>query len=98
MLHQAGQFRNQLIQPAYFLAKTNLRRFCFLLIMSELIARFKRQENQSQNLNWKKNIGEGMKMFRKYQLTVWLSIQHFYSHFTKVTRKCECFGRIVEPC
>jgi len=44
----------------------------------------------------KKNIGEGMKMFRKYQLAVWLSIQNFYSHFTKVTRKCESFGRIVE--
>ena len=39
-----------------------------------------------------------MKMFRKYQLTVWLSIQDFYSHFTEVTRKCECFGCIVEPC
>jgi hypothetical protein len=34
-------------------------------------------------------------MFRKYQLAVWLSIQNFYSHFTKVTRICECFGRIV---
>jgi hypothetical protein len=30
--------------------------------------------------------------------TVWLSIHNFYLHFTKVTRKCECFGRIVEPC
>ena len=28
-------------------------------------------------------------MFRKCQIC--------YSHFTKVTRKCECFGRIVEP-
>jgi hypothetical protein len=43
-------------------------------------------------------IGEGMKIFRIYKLAVWLSIQNFYSHFTKVTRKCECFGRIVEPC
>ena len=39
-----------------------------------------------------------MKMFRKYQLASWQSIQNFYSHFTKVTRKCECFNRIVEPC
>ena len=39
-----------------------------------------------------------MKKFRKYQLAIWLSIRNFYSHFTKVTRKCECFGRIVEPC
>ena len=39
-----------------------------------------------------------MKMFRKYQLAVWLSIQNFYSHFTKITRKCKCFGCIVEPC
>ena len=39
-----------------------------------------------------------MKMFRKYELAVWLSIQNLYSHFTKVTRKCECFGRIVKPC
>jgi len=39
-----------------------------------------------------------MKMFRKYQLAVWRSIQNFYSHFTKVTRKCECFRHIVEPC
>jgi len=38
----------------------------------------------------KKNIGEGMKMFWKYQLAVWLSIQNFYSHLTKVTHKCEC--------
>jgi hypothetical protein len=43
-------------------------------------------------------IGDRMKMFRKYQLAVWRSIQNFYSHFTKVTRKCECFSRIVEPC
>jgi hypothetical protein len=35
--------------------------------MFESIARFKRLENQSWNLNLKKNIGEGMKMFRKYQ-------------------------------
>jgi len=46
----------------------------------------------------KKNIGQGMKMFRKYQLAVWLSIQNFYSHITKVARNYECFGRIVEPC
>ena len=39
-----------------------------------------------------------MKMFWKYQLAVWLSIRNFYSHFTTVTSKCECFGRIVEPC
>ena len=49
-------------------------------------------------LKLKNTIGEGTKMFWKYQLAVWLSIQNFYSHFTKVTRKCECFGRIVEPC
>ena len=36
-------------------------------------------------------------MFWKYQLAVWLSIRNFYSHFTTVTSKCECFGRIVEP-
>ena len=36
-------------------------------------------------------------MFWKYQLAVWLSMQNLYSHFAKVTRKCECFGRIVEP-
>jgi hypothetical protein len=46
----------------------------------------------------KKNIGEGMKMFWKYQLAVWLSIRNFDSHFTTVTSKCECFGHIVEPC
>ena len=66
--------------------------------MFESYARFKRLENQSWNLNWKKNISEGTKMFREYQLAVWLSIQDFYSHFTEVTRKCECFGCIVEPC
>ena len=43
-------------------------------------------------------IDDGKKNFRKYQLTIWLSIQNFYSHFAKVTRKCECFGRNVEPC
>jgi hypothetical protein len=37
-------------------------------------------------------------MFRKYQLAIWLSIQNFYSHFTKLIRKCEYFGCIVEPC
>jgi hypothetical protein len=37
---------------------------------------------------WAKNtIGEGTKIFWKYQFAVWLSIQNFYSHFTKVTRK-----------
>ena len=46
----------------------------------------------------KNTIGEGRKMFRIYQLAVWLSIQNFYLHFAKVTRKCECFGHIVEPC
>ena len=44
---------------------------------------------------WKNTIGEGAKMFWKYQLAVWLSIQNLYSHFTIVNRKCECFGRIV---
>jgi hypothetical protein len=39
----------------------------------------------------KNMIGDGMKMFRKYQLAIWLSIQNFCSHFTKVTHKCECF-------
>ena len=43
-------------------------------------------------------IGDRTKNFRKYQLTVWISMQNFYSHFIKVTRKCECFGRNVEPC
>jgi len=43
-------------------------------------------------------IGDGTKNFRKYQLAIWLSIQNFYSHFTKVTRKCECFGRNIEAC
>jgi hypothetical protein len=41
---------------------------------------------------------DGMKMFWKYELAVWWSIQNIYSHFTKVTRKCKCFSRIVEPC
>jgi hypothetical protein len=45
----------------------------------------------------KNTIGDGMKMFQKYQLAVWRSIQNFYSHFTKVARKCECFSLIVEP-
>jgi hypothetical protein len=34
-------------------------------------------------------IGEGMKILRIYKLAVWLSIQNFYLHFTKVTRKCK---------
>jgi hypothetical protein len=72
----------------------------FKSFMSESIVRFKRPDyytgNQSRNLNWKKNHREGMKMFWKYQLAVWLSIRNFYSHFTKVTRKCECYGCIVE--
>jgi hypothetical protein len=46
----------------------------------------------------KNTIDEGTKiMFWKHQLCVWLSIPKFYSHFTKVTRKCQCFGCIVEP-
>ena len=48
----------------------------------------------SRNLNI---IGDGTKNFQKYQLALWLSIQNFYSHFAKVTRKCKCFGRNVEP-
>jgi hypothetical protein len=64
--------------------------------MSESIVRFKRPENQS-DFKMKNTIGDGMKMFRKCQLTVWRSIQNFYSHFTKVTCKCECFSRSVEP-
>ena len=43
-------------------------------------------------------IDEGTKIFRIYKLAVWRSIQTFYSHFTKVTRKCGCFGHSVEPC
>jgi len=39
----------------------------------------------------KNNIGEEMKMFRKYQLAVWISIRNFYLHFTKVTRKGRVF-------
>jgi hypothetical protein len=31
----------------------------------------------------KNTIGDGMKMFRKYQLAIWLSIQNFYPHFAK---------------
>ena len=31
---------------------------------------------------WKNTIGEGTKMFWKYQLSVWLSIQNLYWHFT----------------
>jgi len=45
----------------------------------------------------KNTIGEGTKMLQIYKLAIWLSIQNFYSHFTQVTRKCECFGHIVEP-
>jgi hypothetical protein len=45
----------------------------------------------------KNTIGDGMKMFRKYQLAAWRSIQNFYSNFTKVTCRCECFNCIVEP-
>ena len=43
-------------------------------------------------------ISDGTKNFWKYQLAVWLSIQNLYLHFAKVTCKCECFGRNVEPC
>ena len=47
--------------------------------------------------NLKNTIGEETKMFWEYQLAVFmLSMQNFYSHFTKVTRKCERFGRFVE--
>jgi hypothetical protein len=45
----------------------------------------------------KNTIGDGMKMFRIYQLAVWRSIQNLYSHFTKVPHKYGCFSRIVEP-
>ena len=45
----------------------------------------------------KNTIGDGMKMFRIYQLAVWRSIQNFYSHFTKVPHKYGCSSRIVEP-
>jgi hypothetical protein len=68
----------------------------FTTFMSESIVWFKRQENQS-DFKKKNTISDGMKMFRKYQLAVWWSIQNFYLHFTKVSRKCECFSHIVEP-
>jgi hypothetical protein len=65
------------------------------VLCPESIAWFKRPEKSEFEL--KKYIFERMKMFRKYQLAIWLSIQNFCSHFTKVTRKCKCFGRILEP-
>jgi hypothetical protein len=49
------------------------------------------------DIKMKNTIGDGMEMFWKYQLTVLRSIQNFYSHFTKVTRKCASFSHIVEP-
>jgi hypothetical protein len=41
----------------------------------------------------KNTISDGMKMFRKYQLAVWRSIQIFYSHFTKVTCHTTFFAK-----
>jgi hypothetical protein len=69
--------------------------------MCESIEWFKRSENLSRNLNWKKNIGEGMKMFQKYQLAIWLSIQNFYksnsqmwvfwSYCRALSNKLQCY-------
>ena len=80
-----------------------MRRFCFWLIVvtckcdlkllcPSQLRGLKDQKSKSE-FELKKNIGEEMKMFQKYQLANWLSMQNFYLHFTKVTRKC-----IVEPC
>ena len=71
LLHQAGQFRIQLIQPVFLANCGHLQALKVrdLMLMSESIARFKRPENQSE-FKLKKNSGEGMKMFRKYQLAV----------------------------
>ena len=68
----------------------DLKRF-----MSESIVRFKRLKSE---VKFKNMIGEVTKNFRIYLLAVWRSIQNFYSNFTKVTCKCECFGRSVHPC
>jgi hypothetical protein len=66
----------------------------FKTFMSESIVRFKRLDNQSE-LKLENMIGDGTKIFWIYKLAVWLSIWNFYSHLTKVTRKCDCYGRIV---
>jgi hypothetical protein len=66
--------------------------------MSESIVLFKRLDNQSLKLNRKIWSDVRERNFPYiYKLAVWRSIQNFYSHFTKVNRKCECFGRSVEP-
>ena len=80
-----------------FLAKNFVWRFCFSLASAKFtwfkflcLSQLYTLKDQIINV--------ATKFFCKYQLTVWLSIQNFYSHFTKVTRKWECFGQIVEPC
>ena len=114
MLHQTCQLRDQLIQPVYFFSeKFCMMFFCFFCsswslasdkstwfktFMSESIVRFKWPDNQCRNLNWKIRSVRERKCSGNIKLAIWLSIQNLYSHFTKVTRKCECFGHIVEPC
>ena len=51
--------------------------------MSESIARFKRPENQIKNLNWKKYIGGEMRMFRKYQYGIRLSLRKMATDWPK---------------
>ena len=65
----------------------------FKTFMSESIVRFKKPKNQSLILKWQ--IRSVMEW--KCSENIWRSIHNFYLHFTKVTRKCECFSRIVEP-
>ena len=91
-----------------FLAKNCVWRFCFLLEHRGHLQALKVRElkllclSQLWVLKYRISMSEfklkNTKMFWKYQFAVWLSIQIFYSYFTKVTRKCKCFGRIVKPC
>ena len=59
---------------------------------------FKRPENQSQILKWKIRSVREWKCSENINSPSGVQYRIFYSHFTKVTRKCECFSRIVEPC
>ena len=81
----SDKFCEKVLFFCYSRSLASVKSTWFKTFMSESIPQFKRLENQNKNLNWKKYICEEMKMFRKYQLVVWLSIWNFYSHFTKVT-------------
>jgi hypothetical protein len=93
-----GQLYDKLIQPVFdFCLSWSIASTWFKTFMSESIVRFKRPENQCRILKWK--IRSVMEWKCSKNINSPSGDQYrIFTHFTKITCKCECFSRIVEPC